>query len=132
MPAISPIGDEEDMTSQVEDRPVLDTLAEMTADSLAHSTLDPRSLMLVRLAALAATGAPPLSYLLNLGIGSEIGLERNDAEAVLIAVAPIVGTARVVAATGNIARALGLAIAVAETESEAESAGDSMPEDEGV
>ena len=34
----------------------------------------------------------------------------------MIAVAPLVGTARVVAAGGNIMRAMGLAIAVAESE----------------
>ena len=39
---------------------------------------------------------------------------------VLVAVAPIVGTTRVVTAGGNIARALGMAIAVAEAELEAE------------
>jgi hypothetical protein len=39
---------------------------------------------------------------------------------VVAAVAPIVGTARVASATGNIARALGVAIEVAELEEEAE------------
>ena len=37
---------------------------------------------------------------------------------ILAAVAPIVGTARVAAATGNIARALALAIEVAELDEE--------------
>jgi len=38
---------------------------------------------------------------------------------VLTAIAPIVGTARVVAATGNIVRALGAAVDLAELEAEA-------------
>ena len=42
-----------------EETPVLDTLAEITAVSLANSTLDPRELMLARIAALAAVDAPP-------------------------------------------------------------------------
>ncbi len=61
------------------------------------------------------------SYLMNLGAASEIGLEAEDVRGVLAAVAPIVGTARVVSATGNIARALGLAIELAELEDEARS-----------
>src|SRR5581483_8183266 len=104
------------MSSQVDDRPVLDTLAEMTADSLAHSTLEPRTLMMVRFAALAAVSAPPLSYLVNIEVGEEVGLTMEDAQAVLVAIAPIVGTAHVVAATGNVARALGIAIAAADEE----------------
>jgi hypothetical protein len=72
--------------------------------------------MLVRLAALVAVDAPPASYLLNLGVASEIGLEAEHVQGVLAAVAPIVGTARVASATGNIVRALGFAIETAEAE----------------
>ncbi|MGW6928236.1 carboxymuconolactone decarboxylase, partial [Streptomyces sp. NPDC054950] len=39
---------------------------------------------------------------------------------VLVAIAPIVGTARVMTAAGNLATALGIAIAVADAEIEAE------------
>jgi alkylhydroperoxidase/carboxymuconolactone decarboxylase family protein YurZ len=70
--------------------------------------------MLVRLAALTAVNAPPASYLLNLGAAAESGLTMEDARSVLIAVAPIVGTPRVVAAAGAIAEALGIAIALDE------------------
>jgi hypothetical protein len=42
---------------------------------------------------------------------------------VLVAVAPIVGTARVMTAAGNIAEALGIAIAVTDAEIEAETQG---------
>ncbi len=38
----------------------------MTAESLEVSTIDPRSLILVRIAALAAADAPTASYLPNL------------------------------------------------------------------
>ncbi len=102
------------------DTPVLDTLAEMTAASIEHSDLEAREHMLVRLAALVAVGAPPTSYLLNAGVAADVGVTIDDVEGVLVAVAPIVGTARVVTAGGNIARALGLAVAVAEAELEAE------------
>ena len=84
--------------------------------------LDAKDLMLVRIAALVAVDAPPASYLLNLGAASEIGVELEDVQGVLLAVAPIVGTARVMSAGGNILRALGFAIEVAELEAEREDA----------
>ena len=74
--------------------------------------------MLVRIAALVAVDAPPASYLLNLGAASEIGVGLEDVQGVLMAIAPIVGTARVASASGNIVRALGFAIEVAEAELE--------------
>jgi len=102
------------------DQPVLDLLARMTADSVEVSSLDPQSLMLVRIAALISVDAPPASYLLNLGVGSDVDIDGEQVRGILAAVAPIVGTARVASATGNIARALGVAIEVAELEEEAE------------
>jgi hypothetical protein len=84
------------------------------------SSLDPESIMLVRIAALISVDAPPASYLLNLGMASEIDIDAEQVRAVLAAVAPIVGTARVASAAGNIARALGLALDLAELEEEAE------------
>jgi alkylhydroperoxidase/carboxymuconolactone decarboxylase family protein YurZ len=97
-----------------ENRPVLDTIAAMTAVSIAEGNLGAREHMLVRLAALVAADAPPLSYLANAGTASDVGVTADDVQGVLVAVAPIVGTARVMSAAGNIARALGFAIAVAE------------------
>jgi hypothetical protein len=102
--------------------PVLDLLANMTAESIEASGLDPQTLMLVRLAALVAVDAPPVSYALNLGAAGELEIGADQVRDVLAAVAPIVGTARVAAATGNIARALALAIEVAELEEESEGA----------
>ena len=96
--------------------PVLDTLADITAASLEHNSLAPRELMLVRVAALIAVDAPPASYLANAGAAADSGVTADDIQAVMIGVAPVVGTARVVSAGGNILRALGFAIAVADAE----------------
>ena len=104
------------MAVQPDETPVLDLIANMTASSVEASSLDPATLMLVRIAALVAVDAPPASYLLNLGAAAETGLELEQVRGVLAAVAPIVGTARVVSATGNIVRALGLALESAELE----------------
>src|SRR5689334_671976 len=102
------------MADKASDTPVLDLLASMTADSLDASTLDPRTLMLVRIGALVAVDAPPASYLLNLGAAADLDVDAEEIRGVLAAVAPIVGTTRVVAATGNIVRALGAAVDLAE------------------
>ena len=106
-----------------EETPVLDALADITAVSLERSTLVPRELMLARIAVLAAVDAPPASYLLNAGTAMDVGITLEDVQGVLIAVAPIVGTPRIVAAAGNLAAALGFAVAVAEAELEAEAEG---------
>ena len=108
------------MSTPASETPVLDLLATMTAASLEQSELDPRSLLLVRLAALAAVDAPPVSYLMNLAVASDMGVTAGDVEQVLVGIAPVVGTARVVSAGAKIARALGFAIAVAVAEAEPE------------
>jgi alkylhydroperoxidase/carboxymuconolactone decarboxylase family protein YurZ len=99
-----------------DETPVLDTLADMTAASLARNTLAPRELMLVRIAALVAVDAAPASYLMNAEAAREMGVTADDIQGVMIGIAPVVGAPRVVSAAGKILRALGLAIAVAESE----------------
>ncbi len=100
--------------------PALDLLARMTADSIDASSLDPETLMLVRIAALAAVDAPPVSYLLNLGAAGELDIDPERVRGVLAAIAPIVGTARVASATGKIVEALEVAIEIVEIEDESD------------
>ncbi len=104
------------MSEQAPETPVLDLITAMTADSLEATTLDAETAMLVRIAALVAVDAPPASYLMNLGAAGELGIGEDEVRSVLTAIAPIVGTARVVSATGNILRALGFALEMAEME----------------
>ena len=99
-----------------EETPVLDTIAAMTAASLEDSNLGNRELMLSRIAALAAVGAPAVSYLANIGAAADSGVTLDDARGVLAAIAPIIGTARTVTASANISRALGFVILAIEEE----------------
>jgi alkylhydroperoxidase/carboxymuconolactone decarboxylase family protein YurZ len=101
------------------DTPVLDLLGTMTEASVRASSLDAQTLMLVRIAALVAVDAPPVSYLMNLGAAGDLDIDADQVRGVLTAVAPIVGTARVASATGKIVRALALGLEVAELEAEA-------------
>ena len=86
----------------------------MAAASYEGSELDPATLILVRLAALAAVDAPASSYLMHIGPAAEVGVTLDQAQDVLVAVAPIVGTARTMAAATKIVEALGLAINLVE------------------
>jgi alkylhydroperoxidase/carboxymuconolactone decarboxylase family protein YurZ len=104
------------MTDPTTQSPVRDLLADMTAQSLAASSLDETSLMLVRIAALVAVDAPAVSYLLNLDAANEIGIDAEQIRGVLAAVAPIVGTARIASATGKIVEALAVEIEIAESD----------------
>jgi hypothetical protein len=99
-----------------DDSPLVETLLVMTAASVEASDLEPRELMLARIAALAAVGAPPASYLLNADTAMDIGITLEDVRGVLIAIAPIAGTARTLEAAANITEALGFAIAIAAAE----------------
>lgn len=100
--------------SSTADTPILDLLGRMTADSMETSGLDEQTLMLVRLAALVAVDAPPASYLVNVGAAGDVGVSSDQITGVLAAVAPIVGTTRVVSAAGSMIKALGAAVELAE------------------
>jgi 4-carboxymuconolactone decarboxylase len=96
------------------DMPVVNLLADMTRLSVDASSLDAASLMLVRIAALAAVDAPPTSYLANLGAAADLDMDADQLTGVLTAIAPIIGTARVAAAAGHMLVALGAAIKIDE------------------
>jgi alkylhydroperoxidase/carboxymuconolactone decarboxylase family protein YurZ len=107
-----------------EETPVLDTLVGITAVSVEQGRLDGHEHMLARLAALVSVDASTASYLLNLGTAADAGVTVEDVQGVLIAVAPIVGTPRVVSAAANISEAFGFALAIAEAEILAEAEAD--------
>jgi 4-carboxymuconolactone decarboxylase len=100
------------------DLSVLNTLVHMTEGSLEESGLDPQTFMLVRIAALTTLDAAPASWLVNLKVSGEAGVAPESIVGTLIAIAPVIGTARVVSAAGHIVRALGLATAIAESDSQ--------------
>ena len=102
------------------DTPVLDTITGMTIVSLERTSLDDHTVILTRLAALAAVDAPMTSYLLHVGPGAESGVSAEEVVGVLVAVAPVIGTARTLSAAEKVTEALGVAIALVAAEIEAE------------
>jgi len=112
------------MADQASDTPVLDLLGRMTADSMVSADLDGQSLMIARIAALIAVGAPTPSYLMNLAAAEAADMDPEQVRGILTAVAPIVGSARVVEAAGNIMEAFGIAIVAAMEAAELEAEAD--------
>ena len=106
------------MPTDTQEMPVVDTHAAMTATSLGRCDLSEAALLMLRLAALSRSMHPPASYLVHIGAAAETGVTLEDAQNVLVAVAPIVGTARVMSAAINIAEALGLAVIAFEDDTE--------------
>lgn len=100
------------------DAPVLDTLAAMTIDSIERCGMDERTLILTRIAALVAMDAPAISYLAHVDPAVKAELTVEQLQDVLVAIAPVVGTARVMSAATHIAQAFGVAIALADAEAQ--------------
>lgn len=96
------------------DAPVLETVLALNLDSLERSDLDAKTYFLVRLAALVAMDAGPVSYAMTLAAATEADVTLEDMQGVLVAIAPVVGTARVTSAAGNVLRAALGAEALAE------------------
>ena len=86
--------------------PVLDTLIQMSENTLERSRLDAETFMLLRIAALVSVGAAPASYKANFGAAEEFGVEAEKVQGALVAIAPVVGTARIAEAAVAIATAL--------------------------
>ena len=104
------------------DTPVLDALLEINATALNRADLDPVTMLLVRIAALAAVGAPATSYLLHIGPAVQAGVKFEQVQDVLVTIAPIVGAPRVLTAAQNITDALGIVIAINAADIEARTA----------
>lgn len=67
-----------------------------------RSGLDPRAYTIARIAALAAMGAPKFAWDLNIELAEEFGLGAAEIWGVLVAIAPVIGTARFISATSEL------------------------------
>lgn len=101
------------MTSVLEGgSPLISTIAIMTRASRDNAHLSEREVMLIRLACLIASDASESSYLYNLAGPAGPALTVEEVEAVLVAAAPLTGTARVVTAAERLASAMDYPISV--------------------
>jgi 4-carboxymuconolactone decarboxylase len=79
-------------------------------DNMEASGLDPRTYSLVSIAALIAQDAAPVSYVFQIGLALESGVSAEEILGLLVALNPIVGNARTVAAAAEVALGLGIAL----------------------
>jgi alkylhydroperoxidase/carboxymuconolactone decarboxylase family protein YurZ len=89
---------------------VLEQTLELHDTAFEAKGLDGRTFSLVKLAILIALDAPPASYAWQVASAIESGATADDMLGVMRAVAPQVGSPRVVAAAPEIMLALGLSL----------------------
>jgi 4-carboxymuconolactone decarboxylase len=91
------------------DAPLMESLARMHAGTQEQSGLDDRTYLLVRIAALVATDASAASYVVSLTVADDIGVTADDVRGVLIALGPLVGSARVLSGADKALKAIATA-----------------------
>jgi 4-carboxymuconolactone decarboxylase len=84
---------------------ILETLMQMQSGALERSGRDEQTYWLVRIAALVAMDAAPISYLLNLDAAEDLGVAPEQIAGTLVAIAPVIGSARTVSAASKMVRA---------------------------
>lgn len=86
--------------------PVAAELARLNATALTASGLDERTALLVRIAALVALDGPAASYVVHLRLAGDAGLDPATIRAVLVELAPMVGSARIASAANKVVQAV--------------------------
>jgi len=87
---------------------MIQELLRVQESNIEHSGLDPHTWSLVKLAALVSIDAAPASYIWHITTAQEAGVTAEEILGVLVALAPTVGVARIVAAAPEIAIGLGI------------------------
>lgn len=90
------------------DMDIIGSLLAMQLDNIADSGLDPKTHALVRIGALVALDAAPASFMWQVGVALDSGVTADEILGVLVALAPTVGMAKIVATAPEIALALGM------------------------
>jgi 4-carboxymuconolactone decarboxylase len=92
------------------DPELIDSLLSVQIQNIENSGLDEKTHALVRLAALVSIDAAPASFNWQLGIAKASGVTDAEILGVLVALAPTIGMAKIVAAAPEIANGLGFAV----------------------
>jgi len=89
--------------------PVLEALARMNTGAFEAKGVDERTLLLIRFGALVGMDASSVSYMANLPLFDEAGIDAETLKSVLAALAPLVGSAKVVSAATKMMQGVQLA-----------------------
>ena len=87
--------------------------AELGLDPAQASVLDPKTAALLRVGASVAIGSSPVCLEWSTGRALAAGASEDEIAGVLLAIAPVAGLGRIVAAAPEVATALGYDIAAA-------------------
>ena len=90
------------------DPDVLETLVRARLENLEASGLDTKTYALVNVAALIALDAAPASYVWQVGLALDAGATPEELLGLLVALNPVVGSAKIVAAAPELALAIGV------------------------
>ena len=90
------------------DETLIESLLKMQTHTITASGLDPKTHALVEIAALIALDAAPASFARQVTRARASGVTPEEILGVLVALAPTVGTARVVETAPELAYALGI------------------------
>ncbi len=82
--------------------PVMAALARINSDALGSAEVDDRTAVAARIGALVALDAPPASYLTHILLADQVGITPDTMKALLVTLAPLVGSARVVSAADSL------------------------------
>lgn len=82
----------------------------MSGDLEAKGSLDPRTTALIRIAILLGVDSDPATFRWAVELAQAAGVEDNDLFDTLVAVAPLIGTARLTGALPNFMAALELEV----------------------
>jgi alkylhydroperoxidase/carboxymuconolactone decarboxylase family protein YurZ len=115
---MSPSNDTHDIFRGVSqhDPTVLEGLLMSRLENQAASGLDPKTYAMVNIAALIAVDAAPASFIWQVGIALESGVTPEEILGLLVALNPVLGNARIVAAAPELAIALGVDLDLADEE----------------
>ncbi|TMB43176.1 MAG: carboxymuconolactone decarboxylase family protein [Chloroflexi bacterium] len=87
---------------------MIQDLLRVQESNIERSGLDPHTWSLVKLAALVSIDAAPASYIWHITTAQEAGVTAEEMVGVLVALAPTVGVARIIAAAPEVAIGLGI------------------------
>jgi alkylhydroperoxidase/carboxymuconolactone decarboxylase family protein YurZ len=105
----------------IQDEALIESLFGTRLDNIEASGLDHKTHALVRLGALLAQGAAPISFHANVEAAIVAGATDDEIVGTLIAVAPVIGMAKVISATPKVALPMGYDINAALEAREADS-----------
>ncbi len=91
----------------LQDRSFVESVVAVGLDDIHASALDPKTHALVRLGALVALGAAPVSFQCDVGAALAAGATDDEVVDVLVVVVPVIGLARVIAAAPKVAISMG-------------------------